>query len=135
MLKNSKIKQDLDKKSADLKQKKQPKKASEEAYGIPDGSDSEISDFDVDENGAGREDEDEEDEDDEFGDEEEEDLFGEKNGEHEDDIDSDEVDEDLVDLYTDLGELVYWNCLIDSQTLIPGKIQVYGTGAVPNSKK
>lgn len=107
MLKNSKIKLDLNKKSADLKNKKQPKKkASEEVFGIPDGSDSEISDFDVDENGAG-DDEDDEDEDDEF-DEDEEDLFGEKAGEDGDDIDSDEVDEDLVDLYTDLGEFS-WN--------------------------
>ena len=81
--------------------KKAPKKA-EETYGIPDGSDSEISDFEVDGNVENGDEEDkEQDEEDEL-DDEFRNLDGE--GEEEDDLDSDEVDEELVDLYTDLGD-------------------------------
>lgn len=101
MLKKSKIKLDINKKEADLKTKKAPKKA-EETYGIPDGSDSEISDFEVDGNVENGDEEDkEQDEEDEL-DDEFRNLDGE--GEEEDDLDSDEVDEELVDLYTDLGD-------------------------------
>ena len=92
-------------------------------FGIPDGSDSEISDFDVEEN---EDEDDEEGEEDENEDNEEEDddddidLFkGEddedmkttnkkkktkKSAENINDLDSDEIDEDLVDMYGDLGD-------------------------------
>lgn len=100
MLKKSKIKLDINKKEADMKNIKTPKKA-EETYGIPDGSDSEISDFEVDGNAGGENEDDEEEEEDEEVDDEFRNLDG--DGEEEDDLDSDEVDEDLVDLYTDLG--------------------------------
>ena len=107
MLKNSKVKLELNRKEADLKSKKAPKKL-DENYGIPDGSDSEISDFEVDEKNADNEEDDEEEEEEEDDDEEEEDEDideeTEKNKINLDDIDSDEVDEELVDLYTDLGD-------------------------------
>ena len=102
-------------------------------FGIPDGSDSEISDFEVPQNGEEEDEEeeddqevDEEDDEDGFGDDLEEDEEDEEEDEEEeegemslemqklakerrakkaaaDDIDSDEVDEDLVDLY-ELGD-------------------------------
>ncbi len=78
-------------------------------FGIPDGSDSEISDFDVNGNAQdAEEDEEEEEEEDEELDEEiddeDEDEDEELGKENEDDIDSDEVDDDLVDMYNDLGD-------------------------------
>ena len=107
MLKNSKVKLELNRKEADLKLKKTPKKL-DENYGIPDGSDSEISDFEVDEKIAEGDDDDEDEEDDDDIDEDEEnddmDEETDKNKINLDDIDSDEVDEELVDLYTDLGD-------------------------------
>ena len=99
--------------------KKSKKEDESSKYGIPDGSDSEISDFDVDENGAEDDDDEDEEEDAENGEEEEDDEDFEDEDEEEDedepkkkskknnkleDIDSDEVDEDLVDLYDDLGD-------------------------------
>ena len=105
-------------------EKKSKKDDESSKFGIPDGSDSEISDFDVDENGAQDDDEDEdgEEEDAENGEEDDEDFEDEDEEEDDDedeegepkkkskknnkldDIDSDEVDEDLVDLYDDLGD-------------------------------
>lgn len=79
-------------------------------FGIPDGSDSEISDFDVNEpeNGADDDDDDEEEEEDGLeNDQEDEEILAELNGKIKstvDDLDSDEVDEDLVDLYDNLGD-------------------------------
>jgi U3 small nucleolar RNA-associated protein MPP10 len=98
MLKNSKIKAEIKSKSKKLSNKTKIIEKDTE-FGIPDGSDSEIEDFEVNPN------EEEEEEDDE----EEEEVDGEEEIEQEeeednDDIDSDEVDEDLVDLYTDLGD-------------------------------
>ncbi len=98
MLKNSKIKLDLQKKGDELLKNK--KKKPEVTYGIPDGSDSEISDFEVEDGKDGKDDDDDDDDEDE----DDEELFDENGDAKEDDIDSDEVDEDLVDLYNDLGD-------------------------------
>ena len=106
MLKNSKIKVDIKNKEKSLVNAKNgKKKVAESEFGIPDGSDSEISDFEVNENPNEKDDdaEEEEEEEDDDDEEEEEDNLN-VEGEEEDDIDSDEVDEDLVDLYTDLGD-------------------------------
>ncbi len=101
MLKNSKIKLDLNRKEEELVKKKTKKP--EVSYGIPDGSDSEISDFEVEGGKEGGKD-DEYDEDEEEDEEDDEGLFDENGDVKEEDIDSDEVDEDLVDLYNDLGD-------------------------------
>jgi hypothetical protein len=88
----------------------------ETTFGIPDGSDSEISDFEVNEDDEEEDDdeeeegEEEEDEDDDEDEDEDEEESSDKNSKKKnkkkgsaadafDDIDSDEVDEDLVDLY------------------------------------
>jgi len=100
MLKNSKIKADIKSKSKKLSNKTKVNEKDTE-FGIPDGSDSEIEDFEVNTNEEEEEEEEDDDDDDEEVDEEDE---IEKEAEDNDDIDSDEVDEDLVDLYTDLGD-------------------------------
>ena len=111
-----------------LKKEAKPVKKSETTnYGIPDGSDSEISDFEVNENGEEdeeedddeeeegledeEEDEEDDDEDDELDDEDDEEGDSKKSKSKKklssmllEDVDSDEVDEDLVDLYNDLGD-------------------------------
>ena len=87
--------------SSGIGKAKPPKDKKETAaaaqFGIPDGSDSEISDFEVNDN----EDDDEDDDEDE--DEDEEGKKGGLDEDEADDLDSDEVDDDLVDLYE--GEL------------------------------
>lgn len=103
MLKNSKIKTDIKNKEKKLSVSNGKKQVE---FGIPDGSDSEISDFEVNPNDKDdAEDDEEEEEENDLGEEGEDDDEDELNlDEKEDDIDSDEVDEDLVDLYTDLGD-------------------------------
>jgi U3 small nucleolar RNA-associated protein MPP10 len=89
-------------KKSRVKQSKLSKPKKNDKFGIPDADDSEISDFEVEEN--------EEDDDDDDEDEDEEFLNGDNDGlkkkkkKNLEDIDSDEVDDDLVDLYNDLGD-------------------------------
>ena len=104
MLKNSKIKVGIKNKEKILLNAKNGKKKEPEAeFGIPDGSDSEISDFEVNLNEQ-LDDEEDDDEQEEEDLEDKDDLAEEEEDDDDDDIDSDEVDEDLVDLYTDLGD-------------------------------
>jgi hypothetical protein len=80
-------------------------------FGIPDGSDSEISDFEVETNDQDDDDDNEDDEDgevlnedDDDDDDDEERIVKKSNKETVDDLDSDEIDEDLIDMYGDLGD-------------------------------
>jgi U3 small nucleolar RNA-associated protein MPP10 len=100
-----------DKQEEKSKLAKASKKKGEEkgVFGIPDGSDSEISDFEVEENDEDDDDEEEEGEngyldDEDGGDIDDEEDEDDERDEKSDEIDSDEVDEDLVDLYQDLGD-------------------------------